>query len=64
VSRRGAQNNRFLIPRWSSYISQDDRHIPENFNLLPDGHKSISVPRRYIVEGNLFNENTAAAVGL
>jgi hypothetical protein len=28
------------------------------------GHKSMTVLRRYIREGNLFNENAAAAVGL
>jgi hypothetical protein len=55
---------RFLAPRRSSYISKDDRHVPENFRLLANDPKSIKVPRRYICEGNLFNENTAAAVGL
>jgi hypothetical protein len=28
------------------------------------GHKSMTVLRRYIREGNLFNENAASAVGL
>jgi hypothetical protein len=27
------------------------------------GHKSMTVQRRYIREGNLFNENAASAVG-
>jgi hypothetical protein len=28
------------------------------------GHKSVSMVRRYIIEGELFNDNVAAKLGL
>lgn len=38
--------------------------VPERVIAQTTGHKSMTVLRRYIREGNLFNENAAAAVGL
>jgi site-specific recombinase XerD len=38
--------------------------VQERVIAQTTGHKSMTVLRRYIREGNLFNENAAAAVGL
>lgn len=38
--------------------------IQESVIAATAGHKSMTVLRRYIREGNLFNDNAAAAVGL
>jgi len=38
--------------------------VQERVIAQTTGHKSMTVLRRYIREGNLFNENAASAVGL
>ena len=38
--------------------------IPERVIAQTTGHKSMTVLRRYIREGDMFRENAAAAVGL
>lgn len=38
--------------------------IQERVIAQTTGHKSMTVLRRYIREGNSFNENAASAVGL
>ena len=38
--------------------------VQERVIAQTTGHKSMTVLRRYIREGSLFNENAAAAVGL
>jgi hypothetical protein len=38
--------------------------VQERVIAQTTGHKSMTVLRRYIREGSLFNENAASAVGL
>lgn len=49
----------------SGHVIQAARHgVAEEVIMAQTGHRSVVMPRRYIREGTLFSENSAAALGL
>lgn len=49
----------------SGHVIQAARHgASEEVIMTQTGHRSVVMPRRYIREGSLFGENSAAALGL
>jgi integrase len=49
----------------SGHVIQAARHgVTEEVIMAQTGHRSVVMPRRYIREGTLFSENSAAALGL
>jgi site-specific recombinase XerD len=49
----------------SGHVIQAARHgVAEEVIMAQTGHRSVTMPRRYIREGTLFSENSAASLGL